>query len=95
MSVAPELATAVEQGFAELQIAHWAGLHAPAGMSPEIMDKMAVAIDSAMKNPTVTDKLKTMGIEPVGGTRAAFNEFVNAERARLAAIVKAAGMTDD
>jgi len=95
MTVAPELATAVEQGFAELQIAHWAGLHAPAGMPLEIMDKMAAAIDAAMKNPAVTDRLKTMGIEPVGGTRASFNEFVNAERARLATIVKASGMTDD
>jgi tripartite-type tricarboxylate transporter receptor subunit TctC len=95
MTVAPELATAVEQGFAELQIAHWAGLHAPAGMQPEIMDKMAAAIDAAMKSPAVTDRLKTMGIEPVGGSRASFNEFVNTERARLATIVKASGMTDD
>jgi hypothetical protein len=95
MTVAPELATAVEQGFSELQIAHWAGLHAPAGMPPDIMDKMAAAIDAAMKNPAVTDRLKTMGIEPVGGSRASFNEFVNAERARLATIVKASGMTDE
>jgi tripartite-type tricarboxylate transporter receptor subunit TctC len=95
MTVAPELATAVEQGFSELQIAHWAGLHAPAGMPPDIMDKMAAAIDAAMKNPAVTDRLKTMGIEPVGGSRASFNEFVNAERARLATIVKASVMTDE
>jgi hypothetical protein len=36
-----------------------------------------------------------MGIEPIGGTRASFNEFVNAERARLGAIVKASNMKED
>jgi hypothetical protein len=36
-----------------------------------------------------------MGIEPIGGTRAAFNEFVDAERARLSGVVKASGMKDD
>jgi tripartite-type tricarboxylate transporter receptor subunit TctC len=48
-----------------------------------------------MKSPQVADRLKGQGIEPVGGTRASFNEFVDAERARLGAIVKAANMKDE
>ena len=35
------------------------------------------------------------GIHAIGGSRAAFQEFVGAERARLAEIVKAAGMRED
>ena len=54
-----------------------------------------MAVDVAMKSPQVTDRLKSQGIEPVGGTRASFNEFVDAERARLGAIVKAANMKDE
>ena len=95
ISAYPELSTAVEQGFPDLQIAHWAGIHAPVGVSPEIMDKLAAAVDVAMKSPQVADRLKSQGIEPVGGTRASFNEFVDAERARLGGIVKAANMKDD
>jgi tripartite-type tricarboxylate transporter receptor subunit TctC len=95
ISVYPELSTAVEQGFPDLQIAHWAGIHAPAGVPPDIMDKLAAAVDVAMKSPQVSDRLKGQGIEPVGGTRASFNEFVDAERARLGAIVKAANMKDE
>jgi tripartite-type tricarboxylate transporter receptor subunit TctC len=95
MSVFPELATASEQGFTELQIAHWAGVHAPTGVPADIMDKVATAVDIAMKSPEVATRLKKMGIEPIGGTRASFNQFVDAERARLGAIVKAAGMKDD
>ena len=95
ISVAPDLSTATEQGFADLQIAHWAGLHAPAGVPAEVMDKLAEAVDMAMKSPAVTDRLKSMGIEPVGGTRASFTTFVDEERARLALIVKASNMKDD
>ena len=95
LSVYPELATATEQGFGELQIAHWAGIHAPAGVSPAIMDKLAAAVDTAMKSPAVVDRLKNMGIEPVGGTRADFVRFVDQERARLGEVVRAAHMTED
>jgi tripartite-type tricarboxylate transporter receptor subunit TctC len=95
ISAAPELSTATEQGFADLQIAHWAGLHAPAGVPADVLDKLAEAVDVAMKSPAVTDRLKSMGIEPVGGTRAAFTTFVDEERARLALIVKASNMKDD
>jgi len=95
MSAYPELSTATEQGFGELQIAHWAGIHAPTGVAPEIMDKLAAAVDAGMKSAAIQNRLKPMGIEPIGGTRASFNEFVDAERARLAGVVKASGMKDD
>jgi tripartite-type tricarboxylate transporter receptor subunit TctC len=92
VSAYPELATAAEQGFPAVQIAHWAGLHAPAGTPPAILDKMAAAVDAAMKDPATAARLKNMGIEPIGGTRAAFNKFVDDERDRLGAVVKATGM---
>lgn len=91
----PALGTAAEQGFPELRIAHWAGIHAPRGTPDAILDRMNSAIDAAMKTPAVIDRLKSSGIEPVGGTRASFAEFVKAERARLGAIVKATGMKED
>lgn len=95
ISAYPELTTTAEQGFPDVQIAHWAGIHAPAGVSPEIMDKLASAVNFAMKSPEVSNKLKPMGIEPIGGTRQSFNEFVNAERARLATIIKVSGMKEN
>jgi hypothetical protein len=48
-----------------------------------------------MKTPAIADKLKGLGIEPIGGTRASFVQFVDAERARLGAVVKATGMRDE
>lgn len=95
ISAYPQLSTAVEQGFPEMQIAHWCGVHAPAGTPADILDKMAAAIDAAMKDPTTAEHLKTIGIEPVGGTRASFTKFVADERARLGAVVTATGMKDE
>ncbi len=95
ISAYPELSTAAEQGFPEIQIAHWAGLHAPAGVPPAILDRMAAAIDAAMKGEATQQRLKPMGIEPIGGTRAAFARFIDEERARLGSVVKATGMKDE
>ena len=95
ISAYPELSTAVEQGFADLQIAHWAGVHAPQGTPQAVLDRVAAAVDTAMRDPETVKKLKGLGIEPVGGTRAEFEKFVDAERSRLGEIVKAAGMKED
>jgi tripartite-type tricarboxylate transporter receptor subunit TctC len=95
ISAYPELSTASEQGFPDVRIAHWAGVHAPHGTPEAVLDKMSAAIDAAMKTPAIADKLKGLGIEPIGGTRAAFVQFVDAERARLGAVVKATGMRDE
>jgi tripartite-type tricarboxylate transporter receptor subunit TctC len=91
----PQLTTAIEQGYPEVKIAHWAGVHAPSGVPAEIMDKLAAAIDSAMKSADIANRLKAVGIEPVGGSRASFVQFVAEERARLAAVVALSGMKED
>jgi tripartite-type tricarboxylate transporter receptor subunit TctC len=95
ISAYPQLPTAIEEGFKQVEIAHWAGLHAPAGVPVDIQDKMAAAVDKAMKDPAVVEKLRGMGIEPIGGTRAQFIKFTQDEHARLGKVVKATGMKDE
>ncbi len=95
ISVYPELTTATEQGFPEINIVHWAGVHAPSGVPTDILDRLAAAVDAAMKVPEAANRLKAAGIEPIGGTRASFIQYVAEERARLAAIIKISGMKED
>jgi tripartite-type tricarboxylate transporter receptor subunit TctC len=95
LSAYPSLSTATEQGFPELKIAHWAGVHAPKGTPDAVLDKMAAAVNQAMKDPTIAQRLKAMGIEPIGGTRADFVRFTQDERKRLGEIVRMAHMKDD
>jgi tripartite-type tricarboxylate transporter receptor subunit TctC len=56
---------------------------------------MAAAVDKGMKDPAIAARLKGMGIEPVGGTRASFVKFVDDERNRLGRVAKATGMKED
>ena len=95
LSAYPSLSTTAEQGFPDINIVHWAGVHAPAGVPADVMDKVAAAVDAAMKMPEIANRLKASGIEPIGGTRASFVQYVAEERARLAAIIKASGMKED
>ena len=48
-----------------------------------------------MKNKDIQDRLKAVGIEPIGGTKASFEQFIAQERARLQNVVKATGMTEE
>jgi tripartite-type tricarboxylate transporter receptor subunit TctC len=91
----PTLPTATEEGFPQVKIAHWCGIHAPRGTPEAIMDKLAAAVDASMKDPATVQKLKAIGILPVGGTRASFVKFNDEERTRLSAVVKATGMKAD
>ena len=95
ISAYPELKTAAEQGFPEIRIAHWAGVHAPAGTPTAILDKMAAAVDKAMKDPAAVERLKNVGIIPIGGNRASFIKFVDEEHERLGGVVKSTGMKED
>ena len=95
LSQLPDVTTAYELGYTDIQIAHWAGLHAPRGTPQAIIQSMASAIDSAMKDPNIVERLKNVSIEPIGGTQASFEEFVTQERARLQVVVKATGMTEE
>ena len=91
----PDLKTAIEQGYSELKIAHWAGVHAPKGTPDPIMDAMAKAIDAGMKDTAIANRLREVGIEPIGGNRDSFNQFIKTERAKLSMVVKESGMVED
>jgi tripartite-type tricarboxylate transporter receptor subunit TctC len=89
------LPTAQEQGFPGVLIGHWAGLFAPKGTPPAIVDKMSKELEAAVRSADFRDKMVPSGIEPEPGTTASFIVFINAERERLRALAKKANMQAD
>jgi tripartite-type tricarboxylate transporter receptor subunit TctC len=89
------LPTAQEQGFAGVLIGHWAGLFAPKGTPPAIVDRMSRELEAAVRSAEFRDKMVPSGIEPEPGTTAAFVVFINAERDRLRTLAKKANMQAD
>jgi tripartite-type tricarboxylate transporter receptor subunit TctC len=70
----------------------WAGLFAPKGVAPEIIAKLADALDKSLDDPAVRDRLAQLGgAVPAKEERspAAFDRFVRAEIARWSPILAA------
>ncbi|MDB5596180.1 MAG: transporter substrate-binding protein [Hyphomicrobiales bacterium] len=70
----------------------WNGLIGPLGMAPELSEKIIAATVEASKDPTIVQRLQTLGIEPTGSTAAEFLSILNAERVLYREGVDAAGL---
>ncbi len=69
---------------------------APAGTSPEIVGRLNVALNEALKDKTVGDRLRRVGIEVVNdSTPASTRVFVEADIAKWRAGVELAGAKVD
>ena len=90
-----DVPTAEEQGFKDVVIGHWSGLFAPKGTSEDILEKMNVAVNKALKSSELRARLIPQGIDPQGGSREEFRKFLAAEKARLGPVAKSAQMQAD
>ena len=66
------------------------GIFARAGTPPDIVRKIADEIAAVVKTPEAIKQFASLGIEPVGGGPDEFNRAMKEEKARIAAVVKAA-----
>jgi tripartite-type tricarboxylate transporter receptor subunit TctC len=87
----PNIPTAKEAGV-NYEMSVWAGLFAPKGVSPEVVAKLADALDHALDEPVVRETIAKLGGSiPAKAERtpAAFDRFVRSEIARWAPILAA------
>jgi len=82
----------IEAGVPNYEVSSWFGYFAPAGTPPEIVDRLNAEINKALQEPDTRSALEAQGsAELVGGTKERFGEFVKAEVAKWASIVKESG----
>jgi tripartite-type tricarboxylate transporter receptor subunit TctC len=70
----------------------WWGVLAPAGLDPAITEKIHHDLVRALADPTVAERLATLGATPIGSTPAEFDALIRQEAAKWAPVVKAAGI---
>ncbi len=88
----PDLPTLQEQGLKGYECYTWNAILAPAGTPAPIVAKLNGAINKAMADPAVIDRLQKAGIDPTpGSTPQQTADFVKAELAKWAPIIKASG----
>jgi tripartite-type tricarboxylate transporter receptor subunit TctC len=75
------------------QMFGWYSLVAPVGTPEQILNKVSAEVVKVVKEPEFAEKLKVLGIDIVGGSRAVLDEFRRSERKRITELVKAAGVT--
>ncbi|AMN42645.1 Bug family tripartite tricarboxylate transporter substrate binding protein [Rhodoplanes sp. Z2-YC6860] len=87
----PDAPTIAESGYPTFNIVNWYGLLAPAGTSPEIVEKVRADVAKVMEQQEFKDWMAKQGIEPLVGGPAEFSALVASEIPRLGAVVKASG----
>jgi tripartite-type tricarboxylate transporter receptor subunit TctC len=88
----PDLPTVAEAGLPGFEAVSWIGIMGPAGMPPEIVERLSSTMVKALADPSVRQRLKQAGAEPVGSDAAAFSAQMKGELARWEPVVKAAGL---
>jgi len=92
MRAMPELPTLQERGLAGFECYTWTALLAPAKTPQPIIDALSAAMTKALADPAVLHRLQEAGIDPTPGmTPAKTAEFIKAELAKWAPIIKASG----
>jgi len=72
----PNVPTVAESGFPGFSAPAWWAVLAPAKTPPAIVDAMNKALNKALKNPAVSEKFKSQGIEIVGGSTETARDFI-------------------
>lgn len=95
LAALPDVPTLAEQGLNDFEASAWQGLVVPADTPAPIIADMAKALQSALRSPTVLDRLNKLSMEPLSGTPEQMAEFVRSERERWGKLIRANGIKLD
>ena len=87
----PDVPTTVEAGFKTVQSDNWYGLSAPAGVPPEIFDKLHKAVVATLRSAELKKLFDSQDAVPAPTSPAEFAAFVKAEQAKWGPVVVATG----
>jgi tripartite-type tricarboxylate transporter receptor subunit TctC len=92
----PDVPTIAESGYPEYRVSVWYGIAVPARLPDDIAAKIGASLDCALNDDTFRAQLEKIGF-PVFRPRsaAAIKEFIDADRARWSAVIKAQNISLD
>lgn len=91
----PGLPTTAQAGAPGVEASSWNGILAPAGTPKEIVSRLNAEIVEIMKQPDLTERLRTAGVEPLYSTPGEFGRYIAEETARYAHVVEVSHATID
>ena len=92
----PEVPTIAESGYPEYRVSVWYGIAAPAKLPDDIAERIGASLDRALNDDAFRASLEKIGF-PVFRPRsaAAIAEFIDADRARWAGVIRAQNISLD
>ena len=90
MPALPELPSIDEAGVKGYDNSSWSAVAAPAGTPKEIIAKLNGELNQLLKLPDIQEKQAAVGAVIIGGTPEQFGEYLKAEIAKFARVVKEA-----
>ena len=94
----PNLPTLDEAGLKGFQVGVWHGVYAPKGTPKAVVEKLAAAMQQAMKEPDFRKRMSDLGATvytPEQSTPAALGAHLKSEIERWSPVIKAAGVYAD
>jgi tripartite-type tricarboxylate transporter receptor subunit TctC len=88
----PNVPSMVEAGLTGVDSSIWIGMLAPAGTPTDIIDRLAKAVNEAVKSDEVRKQMSGSGMEPLGGSPQEFGRIIKEDTARWDAVLKASGL---
>jgi tripartite-type tricarboxylate transporter receptor subunit TctC len=95
LAVLPELPTLDESGLKGFEVTAWHAMWAPKGLPGDVSQKLSSALQAALKDAKIVERLATLGAEPVKPEQqspAALTAHLKAEIAKWSPIIQAAGV---
>ena len=91
----PDMPTVSESGVPKFEATIWLGLMAPKGTPPEIVNRLNAEVRKIVGNPEVRAAWAKQGAVPMSMTVAEFDQYLQADIAKWANIVKVSGAKPD
>jgi len=91
----PDVPTVAESGVPGFNVTFWSGLAAPRATPVPILDRLNQEVNAIVRMPDVIERLKTLGSEPVGGSREDFTRLIEEEHERLSVLIREANIRPD
>jgi tripartite-type tricarboxylate transporter receptor subunit TctC len=89
----PKTPTVVESGYPSVIVVGWSGLFAPAGVPPQIVNRIYSGMAKALAMPDVKDAIARQGSKAVSsGSPQAFERYIKSEAEKFRPVIKAAGL---
>ncbi|MGX4768587.1 Bug family tripartite tricarboxylate transporter substrate binding protein [Bradyrhizobium guangdongense] len=92
VSSLPNVPTLAESGIAGFESIGWFGLVAPSGTPTDIVARLNDAFVKALKDPSVAEKIQTLGAEPAPTSPEEFGRFIRSESAKWGKLITEAGI---